>query len=254
MLKYPWKRGNFSLFINLFIMSGHSKWATTRRKKESIDAKRSASFTKLANIISIAARSGGDPETNFKLRIAIDKAKDCSLPKENIDRAIKRGTGELGGNQIEEMIYEGFGPNGVAIVMEIMTDNKNRTAADVKHILLKYGGALGGPGSTMWMFTQQGVLELAVEKITDEQELELIDSGVEDIKTDGGVTLFCSMENFEKVKTKVESLGLKIDDASLQYLAKEKVTAGNKEETIEKLFDELEACDDVKDFYSNVDL
>lgn len=234
-------------------MSGHSKWATTKRKKESIDAKRSANFTKLANIISVAARSGGDPTTNFKLRMAIDKAKECSLPKENVERAIKRGTGELSGNQIEEIAYEGFGPEGLAFVVEVITDNKNRAAAEVKHLLAKYGGSLGGPGSVMWMFERKGVIALDKTALSDDEELALIDAGVEDINSDGGITLYTAVENFNKVKEKTESLGLKIMEANLEYVAKEKIQPKN-EETITKLYDDLDACDDVANFYSNANL
>jgi len=234
-------------------MSGHSKWATTKRKKESVDAKRSANFTKLANIISIAARAGGDPETNFKLRMAIDKAKEYSLPKDNIERAIKRGTGELVGTQIEEITYEGFGPEGIAFIIEVITDNKNRAAAEVKHLLAKYGGSLAGPGSVMWQFERKGVIILDKPKLSDEEELALIDAGVEDIETDDSVILYTNVENFNKVKETVEKLGIKTLEASLEYVAKEKVKPKN-EETVTKLYDDLEACDDVSNFYSNADL
>lgn len=234
-------------------MSGHSKWATTKRHKEIIDAKRSANFTKLANVISVAARKGGDPEKNFTLRMAIDKAKGLSLPKENIERAIKKGTGELGGNQIEELIYEGFGPEGIAFVIEIATDNKNRAASEVKHALAKYGGNLGGPGSTMWMFEQKGVISLDKKNLTDEEELNLIDTGAEDIITEGGITIYSNVEQFENLKKKIELMNFPVIEANLEYVAKDLIKPQNEESLI-KLFEDLEAIDDVSDFYSNADL
>jgi YebC/PmpR family DNA-binding regulatory protein len=234
-------------------MSGHSKWATTKRKKESVDAKRSANFTKLANVISIAARAGGDPETNFKLRMAIDKAKEYSLPKENIERAIKRGTGELLGSQIEEITYEGFGPEGIAFIIEVITDNKNRASAEVKHLLTKYGGSLGGPGNVMWQFERKGVIILKQPSLTENEELALIDAGIADIDSADGITIYTKLEDFQKIKEKVESLKLPILEANLEYVAKEKIKPKN-EETVTKLYEDLDACDDVSNFYSNADL
>ncbi|MFA6304638.1 MAG: YebC/PmpR family DNA-binding transcriptional regulator [Patescibacteria group bacterium] len=234
-------------------MSGHSKWATTKHRKEGVDAKKSANFTKLANIISVAARGGGDPESNFKLRMAIEKAKEFRLPKENIDRAIKKGTGELGGEQIEEMIYEAYGPGGIALVMEIVTDNKNRSVSEVKHILNKYNGNLGGPGATAWMFNHKGVITLDKEKLSDEEELALIDAGADDLKTDEGVIIYTSPDQFENIKKKVLSLNLPILESGLEYVAKDLVKAPN-EETVIKFFEELEGCDDVSNFYSNADI
>ncbi|MDP2586263.1 MAG: YebC/PmpR family DNA-binding transcriptional regulator [Candidatus Komeilibacteria bacterium] len=241
-------------------MSGHSKWATTKRRKEGVDAKKSANFTKLANVIAVAARSGGDPETNFKLRMAIDKAKEFRLPKENIDRAVKKGTGELGGEQMEEIIYEAYGPAGLALVMEIVTDNKNRAASEVKHVLNKYGGNLAGPGATMWMFDHRGVITLDKEKLTDDEELALIDAGALDIKTDsqaelgdGGVTVYTAPDQFENIKKKIAELNIPILESNIEYVAKDSVKVSN-EETILKFFDDLEALDDVSNFYSNADL
>lgn len=234
-------------------MSGHSKWATTKRRKGAVDAKRSANFTKLANVISVAARGGGDPETNFQLRMAIDKAREYSLPKENIERAISRGTGELAGTQIEELTYEGFGPEGIALIVEAVTDNKNRAVSEIKHLLSRYGGSLASPGSVKWQFNYQGVIALDAKELTDEQELALIDAGTEDINTDDGITLYVKVEDFEKVKERAKSLNLPILEASLEYVSKELVKPKN-EESLLKLFEELEACDDVNNFYSNADL
>jgi len=234
-------------------MSGHSKWATTKRHKEVVDAKRSANFTKLANIISVAARSGADPEKNFTLRMAIDKAKSFSLPKENIDRAIAKGAGLSGGAALEEIIYEGFGPEGIALVIEAVTDNKNRAVSEIKHIFNKYNGNLGGPGATMWMFEHKGVITLDKETITDDEELALIDASADDIQTEGGITVYSSVENFENLKKKIEAMNLPILESGLEYVAKETVKPSN-EETLIKLLDDLEACDDVSNYYSNANI
>ena len=234
-------------------MSGHTKWSKIKRKKGVADAKRSANYTKLANIISVAARNGGDPDTNFQLRMAIDKAKSFSLPKDNIERAIKRGTGELEGQQIEEMIYEGYGPDGIAIVIDVVTDNKNRASANIKHILSKYGGNLGAPNSVMWQFQQKGVITLDKNELSDEEQLELIDSGADDIKTDEGITIYTSVNQFENVKKKIESISLPTLEAGLEYVAKDTVKP-QKEESLLKLFEALDDCDDVNNFYSNADL
>ncbi|MBT3690173.1 YebC/PmpR family DNA-binding transcriptional regulator [bacterium] len=234
-------------------MSGHSKWSKIKRKKGVNDARRSANFTKLANAISLAARGGSDPDTNFKLKMAIDKAKSNSLPKDNIDRAIKRGTGEIEGQQIEELTYEGYGPEGVAIIVEIVTDNKNRSSQEVKHILSKYGGKLAGPGSVMWQFDYKGVVTLELDKLDDDTQLLLIDAGAEDIKTDGGITLITQTDNLNILKNKVVELKLPLIDHILEYVPKETVKPTN-ENSLLKLFDELDECDDVNNFFSNADL
>ena len=218
-------------------MSGHSKWSKIKRKKGVNDARRSANFTKLANAISLAARGGSDPDTNFKLKMAIDKAKSNSLPKDNIDRAIKRGTGEIEGQQIEELTYEGYGPEGVAIIVEIVTDNKNRSSQEVKHILSKYGGKLAGPGSVMWQFDYKGVVTLELDKLDDDTQLLLIDAGAEDIKTDGGITLITQTDNLNILKNKVVELKLPLIDHILEYVPKETVKPTN-ENSLLKLFDE----------------
>jgi len=234
-------------------MSGHSKWATTKRKKAAVDAKKSANFTKLANMIAVAAREGGDPETNFKLRMAIEKARLGSLPRENIERAIKRGAGELGGNQIEQLLYEGYGPEGVALIIEIITDNKNRASQNIKHLLTKYGGNLGSPNSVMWQFTQKGVVTIDKNSLSDEEQLELIDAGAEDIKSNEDTAIYTPVDRLENVKTKAENLNLQVAESGLEYIAKDPVKI-NKEEALLKLFEELDECDDVNNFYSNADL
>src|SRR3989338_1529854 len=176
-------------------MSGHSKWATTKRQKAVVDAKKGAIFTKYGKLISVAAKKGGDPATNFSLRMAIDKAKEANMPKENVERAIKRGTGELGGAQIEELTYEGFGPAKSQFIVKCLTDNKNLTAAEIRHVFSEAGGALG---TVAWNFELKGVILISSEELqsknllnNDDFELELIDAGAHDIKKEAaGSTIY----------------------------------------------------------------
>ncbi len=235
-------------------MSGHSKWATTKRAKEGKDAKRSGLFTKLAKAISIAARDGGDPEMNFKLRMAIDRAKKLSLPKDNIDRAIKSGTVENGGAIIEEITYEGYGPGGIALIIETITDNKNRTVGEVKHMLSKYGVNLGGSGSVMWMFDRKGVIYLENPSINEEQELIIIDAGAEDIITDDGSVIIYTLDSdLHKIKEQLEKNGFDISDSKLEFIPKDKA-AVESEEKVLRILDALDDLDDVQNIYTNADI
>lgn len=235
-------------------MSGHSKWATTKRKKEATDAKRSGLFTKLAKAITVTARDGGDPETNFKLRMAIDRARKFSMPKDSIERAIKSGTGELKGNIIEENIYEGYGPNGIALIIETITDNKNRTISELKHTLSQYGGKLGGSGSVIWMFERRGVIYLDAKTLAEEQELTLIDVGAEDIITnDDGIIIYTKDSDLNTVKQKIESLNFKVNDANIEFIAKDKIAPTNEDKII-KLMEALDGLDDVQNVYTNADI
>jgi YebC/PmpR family DNA-binding regulatory protein len=234
-------------------MSGHSKWATTKRAKGAADVKRGAIFTKLGNGITIAAKlGGGDPETNFKLRLAIDLAKAANVPKDNIERAIKRGTGEGGGGPIETVTYEGFGPEGSALIIEGLTDNRNRTSANIKHILSKHGGSLGGPNAVSWMFEQKGILR--VKAVSEELELELIDAGVSDlIREDEGVTIYTAPQDLKKIKEQLEQKNITIEFAETEPVAKEKKTlSAEGGEILQKLFGELDDDDDVSNYYSNI--
>ncbi len=241
-------------------MSGHSKWATTKRAKAIVDAKRGAIFTRLANVITLAAKEkGGDISSNFALRIAVDKAKAANMPKEYIERSIKRGTGELGGAQIEELIYEGFGPAKSQFIVKSLTDNKNRSAASIRHLFTKYDGSLG---SVMWNFEQKGVLriancELRITNLDNEDfELEMIDNGAEDIEhEEEGITIYTKLENLQKVKSFFDNKKLKTETAEIEYVAKEKQTVSEEEkEKIEKFMEELEDNEDVGDYYTNVNL
>ncbi|MFA6215734.1 MAG: YebC/PmpR family DNA-binding transcriptional regulator [Patescibacteria group bacterium] len=235
-------------------MSGHSKWATTKRAKSATDAKRGALFTKLSKAVTIAARlGGGDPSANFRLRLAIDQAKFANVPKDNIERAIKRGTGELAGGIIEQITYEGFGPGGSAIIIECLTDNRNRTAASIKHILTKYGGSFGGPNSVAWMFEQKGVINIA--KISDDLELELIDAGSLDIIKDSDtVTIYTKPNDLKKIKELLEKKGTVIQNAEIEQVAKEKKElTGEVKEKLEKLFTDLDEDEDVNNYYTDAE-
>lgn len=241
-------------------MSGHSRWSTIKRQKAASDAKRGAIFTKAGNLITIAAKEkGGNPETNFSLRMAIDKAKAANMPKENIERAIKRGTGELSGEQIEELLYEGFGPAKSQFIIKSLTDNKNRSAANIRHIFTKYGGSLG---SVMWNFRKQGVIRIMDEELrnknlpNEEFELELIDAGADDIiKEEEGMTIYTKIEDLQKVKSFLEQKDIKTESADIEYVTKEEQQLNKEDkEKVEKFIEELEDGEDVADYYTNVNI
>ena len=241
-------------------MSGHSKWATTKRQKAVVDAKRGAIFTKLGNIITIAAREkGADLVANFSLRIAVEKAKTANMPKENIERAIKRGTGELSGAQIEELIYEGFGPAKTQFIVRSLTDNKNRSAAAIRHLFTEYGGSLG---SVLWNFEQKGVIRVMAEELashklnTEELELELIDAGAEDLdKEEEGVTIYTKLEDLQKVKNFLDAKKIGTETADIEYAAKNKINiSGEDRKKVENFIEELEGNEDVADYYTNANI
>jgi YebC/PmpR family DNA-binding regulatory protein len=239
-------------------MSGHSKWHNIQGRKGKQDAMRSGQFTKLSKLIAITARSGGDPAINFSLRLAIEKAKAVSMPKDNIERAIKRGTGELAGDQIEEVIYEGYGPGGVAVLVKALTDNKNRTVSDIKHIFSVHGGSMAGAGSVMWMFEQLGIITINKEaleskKITrDDFDLKMIESGAQDISEDGELEIKTKIDSFQKVLADIKDMGLEPEESGLQWVAKDKVAINEEvSERLQKLFEEFENNDDVEDYFTN---
>ena len=239
-------------------MSGHSKWATTKRAKAVVDAKRGAAFTKISNLISIAAREkGGDVQTNFSLRLAIDKAKAVNMPKENIERAIKRGTGALAGGTIEELVYEGIGPAKSQFIIKCLTDNRNRAAANVRHFFTKYGGSFT---PVLWNFALRGVImitaeELAAKKVTmDDMELDLIDAGMGDVLDEAdGVTIYTKPEDLAAVKQFLENRKITIEHAAIEYVAKEKINITKAEdvEHVEKFIDAVEGDEDVSEYYTN---
>lgn len=238
--------------VQIFSMSGHSRWAQIHRQKGSTDTKRGALFTRLGNVVTVAAKAGGgNPETNFRLRLAIDQAKAANVPKDNIERAIKRGTGEGGGGPIDTVTYEGFGPGGVALMVECLTDNRNRTSASMKHLLTKHGGNLGGPNSVSWLFEPKGVLH--VSNLTEALELELIDAGALDISRDeDGVTIYTAPAELQKTKIVLEKNGIEVEHAELEQVAKEKkpLTPAEQDQ-LEKLFAELDENEDVNNYYTN---
>lgn len=201
-------------------MSKHSKWAKIKRKKGVADVKKGAAFTKLLNTVAMAAREGGgDPDSNFKLRLAADSARAANVPKENIERAIARGTGTDDGAQLEVLLYEGFGPGSVAVLIDALTDNRNRTVSELKHLFSDHGGVLGNPGSVSWGFTKKGVVRLGSSP-SSEQELLLIDAGAEDIRQDEEMTVITTdPQRLEQVKKVLENAGAKPLEAELAWIA-----------------------------------
>lgn len=238
-------------------MSGHSKWATTHRQKETKDAKRGAIFTKLGNLITIAAREGGgDLEANFKLRLAVDKAKTANMPKDNIDRAIKRGTGEGKDAALEEITYEVFGPAGVTFIAEAITDNKNRTTSDIKSTLNKAGGQLGGLNSVMWMFERKGLIVInrpTPGDKTEELELAIIDAGAQDIIKENDWEIYTAPDELQKTINQLKMINLEIKESSLIYLPKEEINIDDQDTRakVEKIFSALDDCTDINNVYTN---
>lgn len=242
-------------------MSGHSKWSTIKRKKGAIDAARGKVFTKIIKEITVAARTGGgDPEANPRLRLAVSTAKANNMPAENITRAIKKGTGELEGVNYEEITYEGYGPGGVALVIESVTDNRNRTVADLRHLLSKNGGNLAESGAVSWNFERKGVITVQKGSATEEDMMNVIlEAGADDLSDEGDFfEVITSLENFEPVRKAIESSGLKdikIESASLQHVAKTTTKVEDKDaETTLKLISAIEDYDDVQNVYTNADI
>ncbi len=238
-------------------MSGHSKWSTIKRKKGAADAKRGKIFTKLIKEITIAAREGGgDLAANPRLRLAVDNAKAANMPADNIERAIKKATGELEGVTYLELTYEGYASGGIAIIIEVATDNKNRTVADVRHIFSKHGGIMGETGSVAWMFDRKGIISLpSLDKTEDEIMDIALEAGAEDLQTEEGYfEIQTDLESFETVRNALVAADLKIENASLQWIAKNTVSvSGDEAEKVIKLIEAMEDNDDVQNVYSNAD-
>lgn len=239
-------------------MSGHSKWSTIKRKKGAADAKRGKLFTKLIKEITVAARTGGgDPEGNPRLRSAIAAAKSENMPKDNIDRAIKKGTGELEGAQYEEVFYEGYGAGGTAVLVESLTDNKNRTVADIRYIFSKSGGSLGENGCVAWMFKKKGFIVVEKKDVNEEMLMEAaLESGAEDIdEDDDNFEVKTSPADFEKVKDALNEKGIKYIMAEITMIPDSTVKLEGKDaEQMLRLMDALEDNDDVQKVYSNFDI
>ena len=239
-------------------MSGHSKWSTIKRQKGAADIKRGVLFTKMTREIMLAAREGGgNPEGNFRLRLAIDRARAVSMPIANIDRAIERATGGGDGAQIESVVYEGYAAGGVSVMVEAATDNRNRTVSEIRAAFTKYGGKLGESGSVQWLFEQKGVIEIdAAGRSVDEIQLVAIDAGAEDVEVDGSlVTVYTTPAAFEGVKKAIEAAAIPIASAEVSMRPTNNVRVdGEKAQQVLKLVEDLEDLDDVQKVHANFDI
>jgi len=239
-------------------MSGHSKWATIKHKKGALDAKRGKLFTKLIREMTIAARiGGGDPGSNPRLRTAVDKAKASNMPSDNITRAIKKGTGELEGTTYEELQLEGYGPGGVAILVEGTTDNRNRTVSEIRHIFTKHGANLGGAGSVAYLFKPKGVISIAAEKTTEDKLMEIaLEAGADDIQAETqGFTVYTTQQSLEAVRAAIQKAGIEPDEAEIKKLADTNVVLeGAKAQQLLKLVEALDDHDDVQSVWDNSDI
>lgn len=239
-------------------MAGHSHWANIQRSKGIADAKRGKVFSKLSRYIIIAARSGGgDPDMNLKLRYAIDKARAVSMPKENIERAVKRGTGELEGVTYDEITYEGYGPGGAAILAELTTDNRNRTNSEIKKVFEKGGGKIGAPGSVAWMFERKGVILIEAGKTTEDRLMEIaLEAGAEDIKPEGSnFAVYCDATTLATVQDAITKAPIPVISAEISQIAKTPMDTDAETQTkVLKLMELLDDHDDVQNVYTNVNI
>jgi YebC/PmpR family DNA-binding regulatory protein len=244
-------------------MAGHSKWANIKHKKGKQDALKGKVFTKLGRELIVAAKMGGgsNPDTNFRLKIAIQKAKAANMPNDNIQRAIQKGAGEQDSNNYEELVYEGYGPGGVAIMINILTDNRNRTAGDIRHIFSKNGGNMGETGCVSWMFKEKGVLILEREKLSiseDDLLLLALDKGADDLKTDDDevIEIYTEPANFQNVKEGLEAEGLEFSNAETSMIPDTAVEVTDPEQAklLLRLMDYLDEHDDVQNTYTNFDI
>ncbi len=237
-------------------MSGHSKWSTIKRKKGAADAKRGQLFTRLAREIAIAAREGGgDPEANFRLRLAVDRARANNMPKDNIERAIARGSGEgRDGNELEEVIYEGYAPHGIALMVECVTDNRNRAVADIRHVLNRYGGSMGEAGSVGWQFTRVAFYSFPAEGLDNDMVFELaVEAGADDVTFDEYIEIVAPVENFKQIGDQLRLAGISPDEAGLKMLPNNEIEL-SPEDTMQvlRVIEAVEELDDVQDVYSNL--
>ncbi len=239
-------------------MSGHNKWSTIKHKKGKADAARGRIFSRLVKEISVAARQGGgDPEMNPRLRVAVDTARSQNMPNDNIERAIKRGTGELEGITYEEMVYEAYGPGGVAIIIEVLTDNKNRSAAEIRHLLTKGGGSLGSKNSVAYLFSREGQITIDAASHSEDEVLEAgLEAGLEDVQVQDDMIIATSApDDVFDVKKTLENAGIKVDSAEVTKVPSNTVVLQGKDaEKAMKLLESLEEHDDVQALYSNFDM
>lgn len=239
-------------------MSGHSRWHNIRERKSKVDAQKGKAFTKVAREIIMAARQGGpNPDSNFRLRLVLLKARDVNMPRENIERAIAKGSGQGADEHYEEIVYEGYGPGGVAILIEVTTDNRNRTVPELRNIFSKFGGNLGESGCVAWMFQKKGVLTFDAQEVNEEALLSAaLDAGAEDVQSDGtNVEVYTSPQEFENVKKSVESKKFKITSADLTMLPQTTIAVNQQAgKSLVKLLNALEEHDDVQKVYSNFEM
>jgi YebC/PmpR family DNA-binding regulatory protein len=240
-------------------MSGHSKWSTIKRKKGATDAKRGAMFTRLSREVTLAAREGGgDPDTNFRLRLAIEKARAGNMPKDNIERSIKKGTGEDKDSvTFEEITYEGYAPNGVAVILECMTENRNRTVAEVRHGLDKYGGSLGENGSVMWQFDRISYFTFSEDKMDVDAAFELaIEAGADDVSNEDGIIEIVGPVNaYKELGDALKAANVEVEDAGLRMEPKQEMDLGvNETLQVLKVIENLEELDDVQNVYHNMSI
>jgi len=239
-------------------MSGHSKWHNIKIRKAKVDAEKGKTFAKLAREIIVAAREGGgDVAANSRLRLAIARAKDAGMPNDNIDRAVKRGTGDVTGERVEEAIYEGYGPNGVALLIQVMTDNRNRTAPEVRKILSKNGGSLGEAGCVRWLFQRKGLIVVPTAGVSEEDLLlAALDAGAEDVRSEGDTfEVYCEPEAVEKVRRAVEEAGFQCSSAEVTHLPSTTVSVdGADARRLLNLMEQLEDHADVQEVFANFDI
>jgi YebC/PmpR family DNA-binding regulatory protein len=239
-------------------MSGHSKWSTIKHKKGAADAKRGRLFTKLIKEITMSAKvGGGSVESNPRLRSAVLAAKKASMPSDNIDKAIKRGTGELEGVTYEEVTYEGYGPGGAAILVEVMTDNKNRTTSEIRHILTKYGGNMGASGSVAFQFSKKGTITVEKSAVKEDTLMELaLEAGAEDFRSDDSEVfeIITDLASFEAIRSKIEEKGIPTQTAEIQMVPQSTVAVGDKGPALLKLLELIEENDDVQKVWTNGDI
>jgi YebC/PmpR family DNA-binding regulatory protein len=239
-------------------MSGHSKWAGIKHKKAVIDAKRGKTFSKVIREITVAARvGGGDPSVNARLRQVVERAKEANMPADNIKRAIQKGTGELPGVSYEEVVYEGYGPGGAAILLNVLTDNKNRTTSEIRHLFERNGGHLAGAGSVSWLFEKKGLITVKSSKISEDNLMEItLEAGAEDLKREGDTfEIITSLGDFENVKKAIKEKGIEYDLAEVTMLPKNLKKLDTQTGTqFLRLIDALEELDDVQHTYANFDM
>jgi len=238
-------------------MSGHSHWAKVKYKKAIADKRKGQGFSKLIKAITVAAKEGSDIESNFKLRLTVELAGKSGVPKENIERAIKRGSGEISGGEIYETLYEAYAPGGVALIIKILTDNKNRALSELKSLLSRSEGKIAEAGSVKYLFEEKGIINIDLSSISlgaEDLELKAIDQGAEDVEEeDGALAIYTAKGNFKKVEEGLEKKGIKIEGAEIGWIAKNKIELEGKErEKVEKLIEDMLDLEDVEEVYSNL--